>query len=75
MDTKRRVEICFSPAEYKLYQESFQLIVVIDVLRATSAICTALENGVEKIKPVASVEEARKWMSKGFIAAAERTGK
>ena len=31
MDTKRRVEICFSPAEYKLYQESFQLIVVIDV--------------------------------------------
>jgi 2-phosphosulfolactate phosphatase len=74
MDTKRRVEICFSPAEYKLYQESFQLIVVIDVLRATSAICTALENGVEKIKPVASVEEARKWMSKGFIAAAERNG-
>ncbi len=74
METKRRVEICFSPAEYKLYQESFQLIVVIDVLRATSAICTALENGVEKIKPVASVEEARKWMSKGFIAAAERNG-
>ena len=74
MDTKRRVEICFSPAEYKLYQESFQLIVVIDVLRATSAICTALENGVEKIKPVASVEEARNWMSKGFIAAAERNG-
>ena len=49
-------------------------MVVIDVLRATSAICTALQNGVERIKPVASVEEARKWMSKGFIAAAERNG-
>ncbi len=74
MTSKRRVEICFSPAEYDLYQEKFELVVVIDVLRATSAICTALQNGVERIKPVASVEEARKWMKKGFIAAAERNG-
>jgi 2-phosphosulfolactate phosphatase len=74
MTSKRRVEICFSPAEYHLYQERFELVVVIDVLRATSAICTALQNGVERIKPVSSVEEARKWMSKGFTAAAERNG-
>lgn len=74
MSAKCRVEICFSPAEYALYQENFELVVVIDVLRATSAICTALEYGVERIKPVASVDEARDWMKKGFIAAAERNG-
>jgi 2-phosphosulfolactate phosphatase len=68
------VEVCFSPADYALYESGFDLVVVIDVLRATSAICTALENGVARIKPVAQVEEAREWQSKGFIAAAERNG-
>jgi len=68
------VEVCFSPAEYPLYREHFELVVVIDVLRATSAICTALENGISKIKPVASVEDAKYWQDKGFIGAAERNG-
>ena len=49
-------------------------MVVIDVLRATSAICTALENGVERIKPVASVTAAEEWKAKGHIGAAERNG-
>ena len=58
------VEVCFSPADYALYESGFELVVVIDVLRATSAICTALENGIARIKPVAHVEEAKKWQSK-----------
>lgn len=68
------IEVCFSPADYALYESGYELIVVIDVLRATSAICTALENGVERIKPVATVEEALDWQAKGYIAAAERNG-
>ncbi|MDA1337093.1 MAG: 2-phosphosulfolactate phosphatase [Bacteroidetes bacterium] len=68
------VEVCFSPADYPLYRENFELVVVIDVLRATSAICTALENGVDRIKPVASVTEAQQWQAEGFIGAAERNG-
>jgi len=68
------VEVCFSPADYPLYRENFELVVVIDVLRATSAICTALENGVERIKPVASVAAAEEWKAKGHIGAAERNG-
>jgi 2-phosphosulfolactate phosphatase len=70
----KHVEVCFSPADYALYESGFDLVVVIDVLRATSAICTALQNGVERIKPVATVEEARLWQAKGYIAAAERNG-
>jgi len=74
LSTLNYVEVCFSPAEYPLYRENFELVVVIDVLRATSAICTALENGISKIKPVASVEEAKSWQKKGFVGAAERNG-
>lgn len=70
----KRVELCFSPAEFHLYEKDFELVVVIDVLRATSAMCTALDNGVERIRPVATVEEAREWQAKGYVAAAERNG-
>ena len=69
-----RIEVCFSPGEYHLYQENFDLVVVLDVLRATSAICTAIEHGVKEIIPVATVEEARALQAKGYIAAAERGG-
>jgi 2-phosphosulfolactate phosphatase len=34
--------------------------VVIDVLRATSVIVTALQNGARQIRPAAEVEEARR---------------
>ena len=69
-----RIEVCFSPGEYHLYEADFQLVVVLDVLRATSAICTAMEHGVKEIIPVASVEEARQLQSEGYLAAAERGG-
>ena len=71
---ERRVEVCFSPKQFELYKEEFHTCVVIDVLRATSAICTGLANGVERIIPVPSVEEARVLQQKGCIAAAERNG-
>jgi 2-phosphosulfolactate phosphatase len=69
-----RIEACFTPREFHQYEEGFELIVVIDVLRATSAICAAIENGVKGIIPVDSVEEAREYLNKGYIAAAEREG-
>jgi 2-phosphosulfolactate phosphatase len=69
-----RIEACFSPREFHQYEEGFELIVVIDVLRATSAICAAIENGVKGIIPVDSVDEAREYLEKGYLAAAEREG-
>ena len=47
-----KIEACFSPSEFHQYEKGFELIVVIDVLRATSAICAAIENGVKGIIPV-----------------------
>ncbi|MCH1574863.1 MAG: 2-phosphosulfolactate phosphatase [Flavobacteriales bacterium] len=71
---ERRVEVCFSPRQFDLYKDEFHTCVVIDVLRATSAICTGLAHGVDRIIPVPSVEEARALQAEGCIAAAERNG-
>ncbi len=74
LNQRKIVEVCYTPGQYHLYQEKFDIVVVIDVLRATSAITTALHCGVEKIIPVESVEEALEYKKQGFIAGAERDG-
>ncbi len=72
---QRRVEVCNSPLLFDTYfQNRDCVVVIIDVFRATSAICTAFQNGIEKIKPVVSVEEAKAYQTRGWLAAAERNG-
>lgn len=69
-----RVEICFSPELLHLHAEEHDIVVVIDVLRATSAICSAFYNGVVKMYPVSTIEEAKEFQAKGLLAGAERNG-
>ena len=71
---KKRVEVCPSPKQFDLYQWDFSIVVAIDVLRATSAICTALHHGVEKIIPVSTLEEAFEYKRQGYHVGAERNG-
>ncbi len=71
---KRILETCFSPVLYEPENHSESIVVIIDILRATSAICTAFENGAASIIPVAGVEEARDYKKRGFLVAAERDG-
>jgi 2-phosphosulfolactate phosphatase len=71
---KQNLEVCFSPALYHKYRNSESIVVIIDVLRASSAICTAFENGASSIIPVAEVEQAKEYKSKGYLVAAERDG-
>ena len=68
------VEVCFSPNVYSLFHKDNATVVVIDILRATSAITTAFYNGVAKMIPVATVEEALHYKNQGLIVAAERNG-
>jgi 2-phosphosulfolactate phosphatase len=49
-------------------------VVVTDILRASSAIVTAFMNGVERIIPVGTLEEAKDYKDKGYMVAAERDG-
>jgi 2-phosphosulfolactate phosphatase len=74
LQAKPLIEVCYTPAQYELYRGGYDIIVVIDVLRATSAMTTALHYGVEKIIPVASVDEAVAFKNKGYTVGAERDG-
>lgn len=67
---------CYSPALLHLYDVSSSIVVIIDVLRATSTIATALYNGAACVIPVNSVEECiRIGQQIDGITAGERDGK
>lgn len=74
MNEKKLVEVCFTPNNYSYFKGRFEIVVVIDVLRATSAICSAFENGVKNVIPVATLEEAKAYQEKGYLVGAERQG-
>lgn len=67
---------CLSPALLHLYDISDSIVVIIDVLRATSTIATALYNGATEVIPVNTVAECiRIGTETGGITAGERDGK
>ncbi|HEX7584008.1 MAG TPA: 2-phosphosulfolactate phosphatase [Prolixibacteraceae bacterium] len=72
--TKNRLEVCLSPAIYDKHADDENLVVIVDILRATSSICAAIHNGVKSILPVSTVEEAREMKQQGFMVASERDG-
>ena len=74
LDQRKRIEVCFTPGEYAYYKDEFEIVVVIDVLRATSAMCAAFDNGILSIIPVPTIEEALEYKKKGYLVGAERKG-
>jgi 2-phosphosulfolactate phosphatase len=71
----KNIEVCLSPALLDLYGVENKVVVVVDILRATSCMTTGLAHGLKSIIPVATLDECRSLRAKGFIAAAERDGK
>jgi 2-phosphosulfolactate phosphatase len=71
---RRNLETCFSPALYQPDEHANSIVVIIDILRASSAICTAFANGAASILPVTDVDAARKYKDMGYLVAAERDG-
>lgn len=67
-----KVEVIHTPALLPLYSLKGKVVVVIDILRATSTMCVAFETGVNKILPVSNPEECRMFKDFEFIIAAER---
>ena len=70
------IEVCFSPKLFPeiLTQGNF-IVVLADILRATTSICAAFQNGVQSILPVATLEEAKRLKDEGFLVASEQDGK
>lgn len=72
----RNLYTCLSPALLDLYDISNSVVVIIDVLRATSTIATALHNGAASVIPVATVPQCIELgEALGGITAGERDGK
>lgn len=71
---KIKLETCFSPALYEPEGHTNSIVVIIDILRASSAICTAFANGAASILPVADPDAAREYKRRGYLVAAERDG-
>ncbi|MBB5635854.1 2-phosphosulfolactate phosphatase [Pedobacter cryoconitis] len=71
---QRKIEVCLTPALIDLYAIEHSIVVVIDILRATSSMVYGIDNGAQAIIPVAQVEECMSYADKGYLLAAERNG-
>lgn len=75
-DSKPLLHTCASPALLHLYNVAQATVVIIDVLRATSTIATALFNGARYIIPVDSVAKCIELGRQiSCVTAGERDGK
>lgn len=72
----KSIEVILSPSlfKYRTTTDDF-MVVVIDVLRATTAICVAFDSGAKSVIPVSGLDELKAYKDKGFLVAAERNGK
>ncbi|MEO6637082.1 MAG: 2-phosphosulfolactate phosphatase [Ginsengibacter sp.] len=74
-NSKPTIAASLSPSLLNLYDVSSSIVVIIDVLRATSTIAAALHNGAKSIIPVDSVAECIKLGKQmDAITAGERDG-
>jgi 2-phosphosulfolactate phosphatase len=71
---QRKIEVCVTPALLGLYDIEQSIVVVIDILRATSSIVYGIDNGAEAIIPVANVADCLAYADRGYLLAAERNG-
>lgn len=69
-----KVEVCLSPELIHLFELKGKIVVVTDILRATSCITAGIASGVAQIKPVATLEECKELKKEGYFTAAERNG-
>jgi 2-phosphosulfolactate phosphatase len=68
------VKVCFAPPLFPYYKNDNAIIVIVDILRATSSICTAFMNGVESIIPVGNDNDLLQYKHLGYVIAGELNG-
>lgn len=71
----KKIDVCLSPELLHLYDLQQRVVVVVDILRATSCITAGIACGIKSIIPVASLDECKKLQRQGMVAGAERDGK
>jgi 2-phosphosulfolactate phosphatase len=71
----RTIDVCLSPDLMHLYPVKDHIVVVVDILRATSCMTTALAHGIASITPFAKLEDCLATKQHGYFTAGERDGK
>ncbi|MBN1251535.1 MAG: 2-phosphosulfolactate phosphatase [Bacteroidales bacterium] len=71
---KLNLDVCLSPLLIDNFDLKNTIVVVIDIIRASTTICTVLEYGVSELKPIADVNSAIALKKEGYIIAGERNG-
>ncbi|WMN07603.1 2-phosphosulfolactate phosphatase [Marivirga arenosa] len=70
----KNIDVCLTPELLHQYNLENKIVVVVDILRATSCMVSGFSNGVTEIIPVSTLEECKALQEKGYLAAAERNG-
>lgn len=68
------LDIFLSPLLVDAQKRKYDIYVVIDLFRATTAFCTAFNYGIKEILPFADMEEARAMKRQDYLIAGERNG-
>ena len=69
-----QITVCFTPVQYASYQPENCNSVAIDILRATTSICTAFMNGAKEVIPISTIDELKTYTGTDCLIAAERDG-
>lgn len=71
---KKFLHVCMTPALIDQFDVSRSVVVVIDVLRATTSMCVAFGHGARMIVPVETEAECIAFKPEGYLTACERNG-
>lgn len=71
----KTVDVCLTPDLIQQHDLTGKIVVVVDILRATSCMVAGLGSGVKSIKPFAKLDDCFKMREKGYLIAGERNGK
>ena len=70
----KTISTCISPQLLPLHTLENKVVVVVDILRATSSMITAFAYDVASITPVPTLADCRMLKEQGFVTAGERGG-
>ena len=69
-----KIDVCLSPELIHLYDITDKIVVIVDVLRASSCMTAGIAYGVASIRPFADLEACRAMKEQGYFIAGERNG-
>ena len=70
----KKLEICFSPELLQFFDMQDKVVIIVDILRATSCITAGIYAGLEHIVPLLTVQECLSYKKRGYTLAGERNG-